>query len=313
MPRYWVIAPYHADDPEGWEQVWDFDLKNGIISIGWTELGDVRSLSEEEVCSKVEQVFDYDSQISSKNAARMVYRFYHSIQPGDRVIARRGTKRLAAVGTVKSAAYFDATKNKATVKLKHPYGHHIDVAWDLAPRDVSFERIVFGLQTLHEFSEEKYLSITDPVPDVGSDLTIGAEEVEDPIEFGLEKYLEEFIVTNFDTIFRKRLALYSSPDLDVSAHQFQTDVGTIDILAREVATGDFVVIELKKGRSSDKVVGQLLRYMGWVTENLCDSSQKVRGVIICKDADDKLNYSLKMMPSVSVQYFKIDFRLQDSP
>jgi RecB family endonuclease NucS len=32
--------------------------------------------------------------------------------------------------------------------------------------------------------------------------------------------------------------------------------------------GDFVVVETKKGKESDKVVGQIQRYMGWVKRNL---------------------------------------------
>ena len=36
MPRYWIIAPYHADRPEWWERVWEFDLANNLISIGWS-------------------------------------------------------------------------------------------------------------------------------------------------------------------------------------------------------------------------------------------------------------------------------------
>ena len=40
-----------------------------------------------------------------------------------------------------------------------------------------------------------------------------------------------------------------------------TEVGTIDILADEPDTNSLVVIELKKGRESDKVVGQTLRYI----------------------------------------------------
>ncbi len=41
------------------------------------------------------------------------------------------------------------------------------------------------------------------------------------------------------------------------------------ILAVEPKTHSFVVIELKKGRPSDQVIGQVLRYMGWVKKNLC--------------------------------------------
>jgi RecB family endonuclease NucS len=38
--------------------------------------------------------------------------------------------------------------------------------------------------------------------------------------------------------------------------------GVIDILARDKKTKDWVVIELKKGQTSDLVIAQPLRYMG---------------------------------------------------
>ncbi|MBD3215252.1 MAG: DUF91 domain-containing protein [Candidatus Lokiarchaeota archaeon] len=40
------------------------------------------------------------------------------------------------------------------------------------------------------------------------------------------------------------------------------EIGRIDLLAKDKAKNTYVVIELKKGRSSDKVVCQTLRYMG---------------------------------------------------
>lgn len=42
----------------------------------------------------------------------------------------------------------------------------------------------------------------------------------------------------------------------------------MDFLAVERETGDFYVIELKR-RASDKTIGQLARYMGWVQDELC--------------------------------------------
>jgi restriction system protein len=50
------------------------------------------------------------------------------------------------------------------------------------------------------------------------------------------------------------------------------------------------VIELKNGRSSDQVIGQTLRYMGWVKDELCKDGQAVKGRIICRDSDLKLSY-----------------------
>ncbi|MGN6123415.1 MAG: endonuclease NucS domain-containing protein, partial [Sphingomonas oligoaromativorans] len=69
--------------------------------------------------------------------------------------------------------------------------------------------------------------------------------------------------------------------------QYSTTVGPIDLLARDKKTGQYVVIELKKGRSADKVYGQLSRYMGWVKANLAGGAE-VMGVIVGSKIDDKL-------------------------
>ncbi len=49
-----------------------------------------------------------------------------------------------------------------------------------------------------------------------------------------------------------------------------------------------MVIELKKGRSADKVYGQCSRYMGWVRKNLAHEYAKVHGVIVARGIDNKL-------------------------
>jgi RecB family endonuclease NucS len=45
------------------------------------------------------------------------------------------------------------------------------------------------------------------------------------------------------------------------------------------------VVELKRGRASDVVVGQALRYMGFVKEQLAEDDQTVEGAIIALDDD----------------------------
>jgi restriction system protein len=130
-------------------------------------------------------------------------------------------------------------------------------------------------------------------------------------EFVLERYLEEFVVTNFESIFKRDgLELYETDDRP--AHQYLTDVGRIDILGWKPSTNSFVVIELKKGRESDQVIGQVLRYMQWVKDNLCNKAQKVEGLIICRERDEKLDYSLRMIADkgVSARLYEISFDLR---
>ena len=65
------------------------------------------------------------------------------------------------------------------------------------------------------------------------------------------------------------------------------------------------------GYESDKVVGQILRYMGSVREHLCEEGQNVKGMIICRGTDDKMRYALKMVKNVAVKNYVVDFKLID--
>jgi restriction system protein len=311
MPRYWVIAPYHADRPELWEKVWKYDLEHGIISIGWTRLGDVSSLTEEQLSELVDRTYSDKSPIARKGYCRVFWNFYHSIKPGDVVIARQGVKKIAGIGTVTRAAYYEQNKNSHPLGPGKAYSNHLDIRWgEESPKSIGDQ--FFARFTVNEIPEKTFLELTQTKTEVGS-LAIVEEGVEDQAEFVLEKYLEEFIISNFDAIFKGKLRLYSDAEEGVVGRQFETDVGTIDILAQEIASNAFVVLELKKGRESDKVVGQILRYMGWVTENLCQQGQDVKGVIVCKEPDPRLSFSIKMVKNVSVKYYRVDFRLQDQP
>jgi len=92
------------------------------------------------------------------------------------------------------------------------------------------------------------------------------DELKDTAEFALEKYLKEFIVSNWKRIdFGAKLELFKDEE-ENSGENYATPIGYPDLLCVDKDTGDFVVIELKKGRESDKVVGQILRYIGWIED-----------------------------------------------
>lgn len=144
----------------------------------------------------------------------------------------------------------------------------------------------------------------------GSEMTItsGDSAVEDKNQFVLEKYLQEFIESNWMQIdFGENLEIYQDENENTGV-QYTTDVGYIDILSVD-SQGDFVVIELKKGRESDKVVGQILRYIGWVKQNLAKNGQDVRGIIICSDFDKKMQYAISVISSVSIMKYSVSFNL----
>lgn len=133
------------------------------------------------------------------------------------------------------------------------------------------------------------------------------------VQFSMEKGLEEFIAENFSNVFHD-LELYKDElyqDEESLGRQFRTDVGPVDFLARDKKNGDLVVIELKLGRPSDAVVGQILRYMQWVEENLLDTDKgKVKGIVIAKEQDEKLRYALKRVPDVEFYSYKVEFEVK---
>ncbi len=109
--------------------------------------------------------------------------------------------------------------------------------------------------------------------------------------FYLEKQLEDFIIHNWASTELGQKYDLIMEEGQVKSQQFKTAVGPIDILVREKSTGDYVVIELKKDKTSDYTVGQIARYMGWLEEKYPES--KVRGIIIAQEFDRKLRYALK--------------------
>ena len=82
-----------------------------------------------------------------------------------------------------------------------------------------------------------------------------------------------------------------------------------DILGQKKDKSDFLVVELKRDRASDIVVGQTLRYMGWVKEHLCERTQNVTGCIIAQDKDAKLDYALKPVGNIDFMRYEVDSRL----
>jgi restriction system protein len=135
------------------------------------------------------------------------------------------------------------------------------------------------------------------------------ETVEDPAAFALEKHLEDFLVTNWaHTDLGKEFDIYEEEG-ECVGQQYQTDTGAIDILAVSKDKKELLVIELKKGRASDVVVGQVLRYMGYVQGELAESDQTVRGIIIALEDDQRIRRALAIVPSIVFYRYQVTFKL----
>lgn len=133
--------------------------------------------------------------------------------------------------------------------------------------------------------------------------------VEDPSAFAMEKHLEDFLVQNWaQTELGKEYDVYAEEGESVG-QQYLTDTGPLDILAISKDKKRLLVVELKKGRASDVVVGQILRYMGYVQEELAETGQTVSGVIIALEDDQRIRRALSVVPAIIFYRYEISFKL----
>ena len=157
----------------------------------------------------------------------------------------------------------------------------------------------------HAAEIERFLGeVPGPITVIATDPVI-----EDPLAFAMEKHLEDFLVRNWSqTELSREFAIYEE-DGEPVGQQYATDAGPIDVLAVSHDRKRLLVVELKRGRASDVVVGQVLRYMGYVKEQIAEMDQTVEGVIIALDDDRKLRWALAAVPAVSFYRYQISFKL----
>jgi len=135
------------------------------------------------------------------------------------------------------------------------------------------------------------------------------ETVEDPTVFALEQHLEEFLVKNWSqTELGKHYDIFKE-DGELVGQQYPTDTGNIDILAISKDQKTLLVVELKKGRASDNVVGQIQRYMGYVKEELAETNQRVHGVIIGLEDDLRIKRALSVTNNIEFYRYQVSFKL----
>jgi len=132
-------------------------------------------------------------------------------------------------------------------------------------------------------------------------------------QFGLERHLHDFLYDNWaQTELGRVWDIYAEPGDPEAGYEYACDVGRIDILARHKAEKKWLVVELKRNETSDAVVGQVLRYMGWVRQHLAKTGEGVEGVVIARSVDPSLQYAVSVVPAVRIMTYAVEFRLDDA-
>ena len=131
-----------------------------------------------------------------------------------------------------------------------------------------------------------------------------------PQQIPQEKILEELILRQIQrgqVAFGRTLEIYESEE--GYGQQFPiANMGRIDLLTEDISTSELVIVELKRGKTDDVVVGQTCRYMAWVRENLTHDGQKVKGIICVGEASKTLLLAASNVPDLEVFEYDLSFR-----
>lgn len=245
------------------------------------------------------------SKISAGLACGMLWTIAKGIQVGDVVICPDGNGNYH-VGDVIGGYEFHKDKTLPHRRLVHWYQRDIS-------RDELSEALKNSAGSIGTVSNiSKYAEEIEGLIAGNHPATIFAtdETIEDPSEFALEKHLEDFLVKNWHyTDLGKNYDIYEENG-GLVGQQYPSDTGPIDILAISKDKKEILIVELKKGRVSDVVVGQIQRYMGYVKDELAEANQTVKGVIIGFDDDIKIRRALSVAQNIDFYTYKIQFKLE---
>ena len=245
------------------------------------------------------------SKVAAGLACGMLHTICKGIQQGDIVLCPDGKGAYWAGKVVGNYQYVEGQR----------LPHRRKIEW--LPKTIMRSEMSEGLRnscgsvgtvsniTKHAAEIEGFLAGSAPPALIATD-----ELVEDPSVFALEKHLEDFLVANWSgTELGKTYNIFVD-DGEAVGQQYPTDTGPIDILALSKDGRELLVVELKKGRASDAVVGQVQRYMGYVLDELAEEHQTVRGCIIALEDDLKLRRALRATTNIDFFRYEVSFKLK---
>lgn len=291
-------------------------LQEGFIGVGWFANIDLSNSISSAVDWKAFNkamipIYLNENPTKKKVAAGLscgfTYTVCKAINKGDIVLTPKGDGNYA-VGEVSSDYLYAPGKTLPHRRL---------IKWfdeTIARSDMSLELknssgSIGTVSNISRYAPELEALLSGKKPIQTPAIYSTDENVEDPSIFALEKHLEDFLVANWEgTELSKLYDIYEDEGEKVG-QQYMTDTGPIDILAISKDRKELLVVELKKGRVSDVVVGQIQRYMGYVKEELCEEGQNVKGLIVGLEDDVKIRRALSVTTAIEYYRYIVNFKL----
>lgn len=244
------------------------------------------------------------SKVSAGLACGALWTVAKGLKRGDMIISPDGTGRYRIAEILDDYSYHPGQilPHRRTVRWYEQTIERVEMSDNLKNSCGS----IGTTSDITQYATELELLIGGKKPSV---IISTDETVEDPSVFALEKHLEDFLAANWkQTELGKNYDIYAEGG-ELIGKQYPTDTGFIDILAISKDKKELLVVELKKGRASDNVVGQIQRYMGYVLEELVEEDQTVKGIIIALEEDNRIRRALAVAPNIEFYRYQVSFKL----
>ncbi len=287
-------------------------LAEGWIGTGWladidltSELTENHAQFRKKFNPVVLEVDRVSTPIAAGLACGMTFTVAAFIQPGDIVLSGKPNGDYQ-IGEVTGSYYYAKGQ---------PLPHRRPVRWrshTVKKSQLSQPlRKSFSIGTVQWFDyqdPEKQMAIEEELERLASGLLPDEAEVEkfdEQIRFQAEMELEEFLERHWS-----KTSFSAGYDF-VARQMLLDDAGRLDILAKSKDGREYLIIELKLGRASDRVIGQLQSYMGYLqSSGYCAHGETVRGIIIGSSEDPKIRHALKVTQNIEFYVYEMQFNMR---
>ena len=155
--QYWVFSP--GEGACNFEN----DVKDGVMSVGWGSVGDLRQYHNREELRSAVRAFWGDETGSRKNDTLCLWQLANEVKPGDYVFAKKGRRKTIGYGIVESEYFYDKDFEPEN---NDAYRHRCKVKWIVTNADINIAN-PFATKTLTNITQYQDLveTLLDEFPD----------------------------------------------------------------------------------------------------------------------------------------------------
>ena len=191
--HYWLYAPGRG------ASMWDQFFRDGVIGIGWYEIGDLSRFSTREQITV--QLQKDNPGHSYKNDSLALWQFLTQMQPGDIVYAKRGAHQILARGVVTSDYEYDPDYNDQYPNIRRVEWRQTEI---LERADKIVQKTLTDITSITDYVRELEDWFADPEDEEADDPARPADPPYSPEHFLKDVYMDRASYETLVGLVRKK-------------------------------------------------------------------------------------------------------------